>query len=40
MVKVRLVENSVNNSVGKVIVVKVMSQSSNAGISFAKPNRA
>lgn len=40
MVKVRLVENSVNNNVGKVMVVKVMSQSNNAGMSFAKPKRA
>ena len=35
MVKVRLVEASVNSKVGRVMVVKVMSQSSVAGTSFA-----
>ena len=34
IVKVKLVENSANSSVGSVIVVKVIVQTSNPGIAF------
>lgn len=40
MVKVRLMENSVNNHVGKVIVVNVMSQNKAPGIKVTAPTIA